>query len=263
MIRSTTAYLGVTAALACVAMSGCGHPNILDLMAEIYDPIGAVADRAVLSPNPDVRREGIVELSHRWGGHLPKRMNWYARMAAAQSEEPTVRSVALRALAQAGPDAKPHIGAIVLALDDGRLRDDKGRPLVPEQWRDVRVDVRWDAAVALDSVPADEALPGLSMHVKWDRQRQEGEPSPDVRVACARALRHYRTTDVVAKLAEVLDEDEDYAVRREAHESLVELVGIDRGWDGKDWHADTKKLPPPRPKKPWWDLFGLTVAQAE
>ena len=54
-----------------------------------------------------------------------------------------------------------------------------------------------------------------------------------------------------------MENDEDYAVRREAHESLVELVGIDRGWNRADWQEDMKKRPPHRPARAWWDPLGL------
>ncbi|MBL7134623.1 MAG: HEAT repeat domain-containing protein, partial [Phycisphaerae bacterium] len=93
-----------------------------------------------------------------------------------------------------------------------------------------------------------------------DPGNRKSERSPDVRAACARALRHYRRTDVVAVLAEAVeDEKEDLLVRWHAHDSLVEIVGVDRGWARSDWEGDTKKLPPlPQPEKRWWEhILGL------
>lgn len=245
MIRHVTGHLLLTAALACAAACGCWHPNPVDLVADIYDPPKALLNRAFLDDSADVRREGIVEMSHRWWGLGAKALKGYARIARAGVEAPTVRGAALRAMAQAGDDAKPHVKEVLAALADRKSTH-----------------VRWDAAVALDSIPDDQAVKPLTVHVKWDSERRSGEPSPDVRTACARALRHYRKTEVVAALAVVLEDDEDYAVRREAHESLVRIVGVDRGWNTRDWQADAKTLPALPPRKPWWDPLGLTVKDA-
>ena len=240
MRRHATLYVWAAAGLACATMGGCHHPNLWDLAKDfVGERPGALSDRAFMHTSADQRREGIVEMSHRWWGMDPTPLRGYALIASAPGESPTVRCVALRALARAGPDAAPHVDDIVAALSARSHH------------------VRWDAALALDSVVDDKAVRSLASRSGWDPERRRGEPSPDVRMSCVRALRHYRRTDVVAVLAGALESDRDYVVRREAHESLVELVGVDRGWDGRHWQADTEKLLPLPRQKSWWNLFGL------
>ena len=102
--------------------------------------------------------------------------------------------------------------------------------------------------MALDSVTHERAVEHLSKGAL-------GDPSVDVRAACTKALRRYRTTAVASVLTKAMD-DSDYAVRRQAHESLVEMVGRDLGADPHHWHRITRQMPPPiKPAKPWWRTF--------
>jgi len=251
MRRYATTFSALAGLIACVTAGGCGHPNPWDF-AKDYVGTRPVALGYLAFPeapglvNADVQREAILEMSHRWWGTRPAPVLGYSLIAEAGGEAPTARSAALRALARAGDEAVVHVDRIVRALN--------ARP----------VHVRWDAALALDSVVDDEAVDGaadngLLAHVKWDRVKRRGERSPDVRAACARALRHYRRTDVVAALADVLENDHDLLVCWHAHDSLVELVGVDRGWTQSDWRGDAEKLPPlPEPGKRWWEyVLGL------
>lgn len=224
----------------CAAVGGCAHPNLWDLAKDyVGERPTQLSNRAFLHASADQRREGIVEMSHRWWGMDATPVRGYALIAGSASESPTVRCVALRALAQAGPDAAPYVDQIVAALSARSPH------------------VRWDAALALDSIVTDKAVMPLAARTGWDPDRRRGDPAPDVRMACARALRHYRRTDVVAVLAVTLESDRDYAVRREAHASLVYLVGVDRGWNQPDWRGDTEKLPPLPPRRSWWNVFGF------
>jgi len=279
MTRRTTPYLGLAAALACAALSGCGKMTVVDIAADLAPGSRSrLATQLFDGRTADARRDAVLIMSfRRWWGLEPTALRAYALIARTASEEPTVRSVALRALGRAGTDAMPHADEILSALGDR-----------------ISPHVRWDAAIALDEVrtggdrpflskiilamttkpreaPSTEALdaqrdewsdkvvPHLMAHLKWGRDRRTGEPSLDVRVACARALRIYRRTEVVVVLAAAMENDEDYAVRREAHESLVELVGYDRGWAQSDWEDDMVKLPssPSGAGKRWWDPLGL------
>ncbi len=240
MKRYATKVLWVVASCACAVVSGCGHPNLWDWAKDyVGERPKALSDRAFLHTSADQRREGIVEMSHRWWGMDETPVRGYALIAGASNESPTVRCVALRALARAGDDAVPYADQIVAALSARSAH------------------VRWDAALALDSVVTDKALVALASRTGWDPERRRGDPSPDVRLACARALRRHRRTDVVAVLATTLDRDRDYAVRREAHASLVHLVGVDRGWNESDWQADTETLPPLPPRRSWWNVLGF------
>ncbi len=241
MTRKATMCSWLAAAIGCAVLGGCGHPSLVGLAKGIfYESNATLGWRAFEAEHADQRREAVIELSYRWNGLGPAALRAYARIAKTTIEEPTVRCAALRALGLADADAQPHVDDILSALAERHSRH-----------------VRWDAAVALNSIPADKAVEDLKKRVLWDPKDPEAERSPDVRLSCARALRNYRRTDVVAVLAQALEDDEDYAVRHEAHETLVVLVGIDRGWDRADWEPDTRKLPPPRPTRAWWDPLGL------
>ena len=273
------------AALACAAGSGCsGGSMAVGLMEDVMPGARArLAAEALAADTPDGRREAIVTMSQqRWWGLRPAALRAYALIARTRAEEPTVRCVALRALGRAGADAMPHADDILSAL---------GETDSPH--------VRWDAAVALDGIQSggdpsslariisalvtgsgdapppenaddlaaawpDKVIPHLMAHLKWDPKRQAGEPSLDVRRACARALRNWRRTDVVVVLASAMENDEDFAVRKEAHDALVAVVGRDRGWAESDWEKDMTMLEPlPSGPRPWWDPLGVFVGSGD
>ena len=180
------------------------------------------------SEDPDLRRDAIERLSKKdWG-----RKGAYLKAYAILTEDPaaTVRSAAVRALGRGG-DAK-YAKEIIAALSDREAS------------------VRWDAAVALDSISAPEAVGPLSVRATRD-------VSSDVRAASARALRQYRKQDVLETLLRCLD-DPKLAVRRRAAESLTELTGEDAGTDARAWRrvlndkSDPFATTAPAKKKPWW-----------
>ncbi len=183
------------------------------------------------SEDPDLRRDAIERLSKKdWGrrGAYPKA---YAIMTTDSA--PTVRSAAVRALGRVG-DAK-YAKEVIAALSDHESS------------------VRWDAAVAMDSIFAPEAVGPLSL-------RANSDVSPDVRIASARALRHYRQQDVLDTLLRCLD-DPKLAVRCRAAESLTELTGEVAGTDARAWRrilnakTDPFKHPVRPVKRAWWSRF--------
>ena len=157
------------------------------------------------SEDPDLRRDAIERLSKKDWGRRGSFLKAYAILTADPAA--TVRSAAVRALGRAG-DAK-YAKEVIEALSDREAS------------------VRSDAAVALDSISAPEAVKPLSAGATRD-------VSPDVRAASARALRHYRQPDVLETLLRCLD-DPKLAVRRRAAESLTELTGENAGTDAHAW----------------------------
>lgn len=282
MTQRTTTCLGLLAAFACVAVSGCGEITIVGLVHDLVPGSrGKLAAQSLAAPTADARREAVITMSlERWWGLKPPALKAYAVIARTKSEEPTVRCVALRALGRAGADAMPHADDILSALGDRNsphvrwdaaialhgIRTGSDEPLLARiisamTTRPSKAPPKKDAAVVAGEW-SEKVVPLLMAHLGWDRALLKGEPSLDVRTACARALRNCRRTDVVVVLAAAMENDEDYAVRREAHESLVELVGYDRGWAETDWKKDMVKLPSPPPseaEKQWWDPLGLFV----
>lgn len=188
--------------------------------------------------DPDRRREGIVLLSNnKWGLQEPY-LKGYAGFLNSD-DNPLVRSVAARALGRAG-DPK-YFKDLVEALSDESKT------------------VRWDAAIALDSLipaarregdKADLAAGPLQNHATRD-------PAVDVRTAAARALRHYHRKDVVKTLLQCLG-DPEMGVRYRARASLVEITGLDYGYEPEDWASivdgDLPAPLPDEPRKRWWDI---------
>ncbi len=219
--------------LAVVAAAGC-KPAVKDapnngIVKKMFGPSPTELVRQMFeSEDPDLRRSAVEGLSkHDWG-----RRGSYLKAYAILTADPaaTVRSAAVRALGRSG-DAK-YAKEVISALSDSEAS------------------VRTDAAVALDSMFAPDAIEPLSA-------RATSDVSPDVRVAAARSLRQYRQQDVLKALLRCLD-DPKLAVRLQAAESLTELTGENAGADARDWRrtlAD-KKDPFSRPvkpdNKPWW-----------
>lgn len=180
------------------------------------------------SEDPDLRRDAIERLSKKDRGLRGPFPKAYAIMTTDSAA--TVRSAAVRALGRVG-DAK-YAKEVIVALSDSEAS------------------VRTDAAVALDSIPAPEVVGPLSL-------RANSDESPDVRIASARALRHYPRPDVLETLLRCLD-DPKLAVRCRAAGSLTELTGESAGTDARAWRRilDGKTDPfattAPAKKKSWW-----------
>lgn len=183
------------------------------------------------SEDPDLRRDAIERLSKKDWGRRGAYLKAYAIMTTDSAA--TVRSAAVRALGRAG-DAE-YAKEVIVALSDRQES------------------VRTDAAVALDSIFTPDAVGPLSL-------RANSDVSSDVRVASARALRHYRRKDVLETLLGCLG-DPKLAVRCRAAESLTELTGENAGTDAGAWRrvinakTDPFKHPVRPEKRAWWSRF--------
>lgn len=216
-----------------VALAGCGGKKD-PLGGGPFGPSPGELTRLMFeSPDADVRRLAIERLSAKSRGRRAPYPKAYAALASDPSA--TVRSAAVRALGRVG-DSR-YAETVVAALAD------------PDET------VRWDAAVALDALPDEQAVAPLA-------DRAGADASVDVRAAAARALRHYRRRDVLAALLRGL-EDSEFCVRFQAAGALAELTGESAGPEADEWRKllaakDDPFAPPARPKRPWWDLLGLT-----
>lgn len=228
----------IALALAALALRGCsntttdipwlkpifGGASGTELVAMVFDP-----------DDPDKRREGIVGLAKKtWGLREPHLKGFALRLEI--DRDPSVRSAAVRALGMAG-DPK-YLSNILTALEDKSPA------------------VRWDAAVALQSVVyGTSAIEPLSRHAVEDA-------SVDAKVSCIKALGNYRRPEVAATLLKCMS-DPSFIVRYEAHKLLVQMTGRDMGKDPRDWaNVDLPHLSAPS-GKPWWDWMGVTKKPPE
>lgn len=228
------AALASLAALAAAALPACNKDGATSAPAMTFDGmmkkmVGPSAKERVamaFDPNDaDKRREGVLGLSkHDWGLKEPYLKGYDALLKT--DKEPLVRAAAVQAL--------------------GKAKDPTYLPSVAKALYDRAEPVRVDAAIALDSLLGEPAVEHL-------RNRATQDESQDVRSAAAKALRHYRREDVMHTLVDCLT-DKAFAVRHEAHASLVEIVGQDLGYQPKDW-LPALNGPLPAPPKPasWWD----------
>jgi hypothetical protein len=192
------------------------HP-IGQLFTLISHDTPGIAVRKALDPtNPDVQRAGILHLCDFDHFRQGNAIVLY-KHEAETAKDYTVRAAALRAL-----DRCRAKGCTSLFLTD--LRDDQ-------------VLVRLEAADALGNIPDPQAIRPLIDHANSDI-------SPDVRIACAEALRNYATSDVVVALVDLLD-NRDFSVAWQARQSLELLTGQDYRYDPRAWRAylTTVKLP--------------------
>ncbi len=229
--------LRVLLALTAAGLSGCGQGKRNFTMKALLAKVRGPDERKLVvqmfeSEDPDLRREAIEQLSRKDRFLRGKFLEGYAVLAGDPA--PTVRSAAVRALGKGG-DPK-YFKQLAATLNDENAM------------------VRWDAAVALDSVITTQAVLPLA-------QAALNDQNVDVRGASVRALRHYRRGDVLETLLRCM-EDPQFAVRFRAGESLAELTGETGGTDPDLWRAILSKRPDlfaaPKPKRPWWDWFGVT-----
>lgn len=216
--------------LVMTVTAGCFDFNAF--MQELLPPPMTPEVLETRSKDPDFRRDTINKVSRMPQGQREPWLKAYS-ILLDRDGDPTVRGACARALGKARATA--YVPDLAKALSDPS-------PMV-----------RWDAAAALDNVPGPAAAAPLSLHAVQDS-------SANVRGACARALRHYRRPEVVRTLATCL-EDDDFAVRYQAHGSLVEITGQDRGFGPDDWKplaADGATLPERPSRRPWWDWLGVT-----
>ena len=127
---------------------------------------------------------------------------------ARDTEDFTVRAAGLRAL--------------------NRCRAQGYTPLFLQAINDDQPLVRLEAADALGNIPDPQAIPLLELHLG------DIEPSLDVRVACAEALRNFHTVEVMRTLVGEL-EDQNFGVAWQSRQSLELLTGQDFRYDEKAW----------------------------
>jgi HEAT repeat protein len=157
--------------------------------------------------NPDERRDAIAYLQTKPYGHEPPYMRAYEVLTT--DPHPLVRAQAMRAL--------------------GSSYQDRAAPFLIKGLSDRDPTVRRDAAIGLIYTFRGEAIGPVCEHVRGDVDEQ-------VRINCARALRHANTPDSIRALIDAL-EDRDAAVVFSARESLQAATSQDFGYDSRAWLA--------------------------
>jgi HEAT repeat protein len=155
--------------------------------------------------NPDERRDAIAYLQTKKYGHEPPYMRAYETLVT--DPHPLVRGQAMLALGTSGQER------IV--------------PLLVKGLNDREATVRRDAAIALSNTFGNEAIGPLTEHIRGDVDEQ-------VRINCARALRHANTPDAIRALIDAMD-DRDAAVVYAARNSLRQNTQQDFGYDARAW----------------------------
>jgi len=165
-----------------------------------------MARPVVRLPNADNRRQGILRLADY---NFARRDPYTARYAQIGTRDPNplVRAAALRAL--------------------NRSRDQAAAQLYRHSLDDADPLVRLEAAKALANIPDDTAVILLAKHLDDDQ-------SIDVRIACADALRNFKTLEASRALVEALG-DRDFSIGWQARQSLTLLTGRDFRYDRGQW----------------------------
>ena len=126
----------------------------------------------------------------------------------------------------AGYDSESIVrGSAVRALNYSRSRD--GSDLFVKSLDAPEAYVRLEAAKALANIPVEKAVPKLVGLLEKDEDR-------DVRIACADALRNYKTLDVGSRAIGVMT-DRDFGVTWQARQSLILMTGRDFKYDEAGW----------------------------
>jgi hypothetical protein len=156
--------------------------------------------------SPDARREGVLKLADYPFGRKDPYVKRYDQIAGRDGDY-LVRAAAIRAL--------------------NRSRSRQGGDVYLAAMDDAEPAVRLEAAKALANVPIDAAAPKLIAHLQRD-------PSKDVRIACADALRNVKTLDSARALMSVLN-DREFGVSWQARRSLILMTGHDYRYDESAW----------------------------
>jgi len=158
--------------------------------------------------SPDRQREGILKLAnYRFARTNPIYAKRFDQIANDRNSDPTVRAAAIRAMNHSRD--RQHTEVFVLAMDDTDTA------------------VRLEAAKALSNLPNDKAVPKLIAHLQRDEDK-------DVRIACADALREYKTAEVARVLVGALSE-RDFSIAYRARESLLLMTGRNFHFDEVAW----------------------------
>jgi len=219
MTRPTAICCSLIAAIAGISATGCESlkpkKNVKgeSIFEGFAPPTPQQAAAWAVDPySPDKRFRGILLIANApWGG---ERVYVDMYVAALKDTDPSVRSVAVRALALHGEPE--HV------------------PLIVEQLKDTDPRLRWEAVRALQRLHNSEAITPLIA-----RLDVKNETESEVRAASATALGQYAEGKVVDALISALD-DRDLAVNDAARASLKILTGQDLGYEVRDWVTWTK-----------------------
>jgi hypothetical protein len=154
----------------------------------------------------DNRREGILELANNRFARKNPYTKRYEQIGGRDAEY-LVRAAAIRALNYSR--SREGTGLFITGLNDSEAP------------------VRVEAAKALANIPVESAVPKLIELLRTDENK-------DVRIACADALRNFRTLDVARALTSVML-DRDFAVSWQARQSLILMTGRDYRYDEGAW----------------------------
>lgn len=188
-------------------------PNPLEAAKMAVDPWDA-----------DARARGTMLLANGYfGGEDPYHALYLER---AEDEDANVRAAAMRGLALHGQP--------------------EDVPLIASKLDDENVQVRLEAARALQRVYNPRAIDALVVHARLPvlptppsatspgNPGQPGESEPTIRTEAAGALGQYAEPRVIQPLISALD-DRFLSVNEAARRSLRTLTGQDFGFDGKAW----------------------------
>lgn len=171
------------------------------------DTPGAAARKIVDQQSADHRREGTLRLSDFAFAREGKADQKLWGILGSNDDDYSVRAAGIRAL--------------------NRSRDKSHTTLYIKSLSDENQMVRLEAAKALANVPDEQAITPLITHLQND-------PNKDVRIACADALRNYKSIEVAHALAQVLA-DTDFGVAWQARQSLCLMTGRDYRYNERAW----------------------------
>jgi hypothetical protein len=157
--------------------------------------------------NPDHRRSGIIYISDVSPGRQDPYLKQYNIMARTDPD-PAVRSMAIRAL--------------------NRARDKRAIPIFVAALDEKNDSIRLEGAKALANQPDPSAVAPLLRHL------EAADENVDVRVACADALRMYRTAEVAQALVRAM-RDRNFGIAWQARKSLQLMTGKDFRYDTAAW----------------------------
>lgn len=166
-----------------------------------------VEARKLYESNPDHRRAGIIYLSDRDPGRHDPYLKQYDIMARGDGD-PAVRAMAIRAL--------------------NRSRDKRAIPVFIRALDEKTELVRLEGAKGLANNPDPSAVATLIRHL------DVADENVDVRIACADALRLYRTAEVAQALVRAL-RDRNFGIAWQARKSLQLMTGKDFRYDTAAW----------------------------
>lgn len=215
--RSCAPVLLAGVVVFCSLAFGCQstHEFLMDTSKTIRNVIGrpdvAQAAKAVKSPDPDIRRQAVLELGRGGVRDAQTLGNVLAllMLVLRDDEEALVRAAAASSLGfwQQQVATMPLVAA---------LKDESAM-------------VRQEVTRSLGKTSDPEAVPALIVTLQMD-------PSAEVRSAAAEALGGFERDDIAEVLVEALG-DRSLAVRYAASRGLTKVTGKNYGLDKQRWAA--------------------------